>query len=203
MQIFKRFGFADGRINNVIKLLTYSDLLIFSAWGLIMPILSIFMITEIEGGTVAVAGLAATIYLITRSIVQLPIAKMIDDKRGEFDDYRIMVLGTLLIALVAFLMANARLVWHIYSIQALYGIAIAMVSPPWNAIFTRHIDKNREGYEWSLYTSLISLGSGLTAGLGGFLAQSVGYKTVFIIIGFSTLIGAAFLGGLTEDLKKR
>lgn len=203
MQVLKRFGFTENNVNDVIKLLTYSDLLILSAWGLIGPILSIFVIDEIEGGTVAVAGLSATVFFVVRSIVQLPIAQYIDSKRGEFDDYRMMVLGSLVTALSAFLFAHATLVWHVYAVQALYGVAIAMASPPWNAIFTRHIDKNREGYEWSLYTSLISLGAGLTAGLGGFLAQSMGYKTVFIIIGFVTLIGTAFLSGITGDLKKR
>lgn len=66
-----------------------------------------------------------------------------------------------------------------------------MVIPAWCAIFTRHIDKGKEAFEWSLDSSAFGLGVGITGALGGILVSQFGFNLVFIIVGI-----LAFLGGL-------
>lgn len=87
-----------------------------SGWGLINPILAVFFTEQIIGGSVAVAGLASTVYFFTKSIFQIPIARAIDLKKGEWDDFWVMVLGSLLITAAPFLFIFARLPWHIYGL---------------------------------------------------------------------------------------
>ncbi len=197
VKIKKRFD-----INVVVQFLTYSDILMMSGWGLVLPIISVFFSDQIAGGDVKFAGLASTVYFIVKSVVQIPVARMVDKHRGEKDDFWVMVVGSMLISLSAFLYMFATTRAHVYGIQVLYGIGGALSYPTWLAIFTRHVDKNREGLEWSLYYTSVDVGSALTAGLGGLLAASFGYQFLFWLVGVSSIAGTMFLIGIREEMKK-
>jgi MFS family permease len=196
----KRFA-SRIKINRVIQFLTYSDILMLSGWGLVNPILAVFFTDKIIGGSVAIAGIASTIFFLTKSILQIPLARAIDAKKGEWDDFWIMVIGSLLISVSAFSFMFARYPWHIYVIQVVNGLGCALSYPGWLAIFTRHIDRNHESLEWSLYYTAIDLGSALTAALGGFIASAFGYQNLFALVGILSLLGTAFLMGVTGKLK--
>ncbi len=189
-------------INAVVQFLTYSDILMMSGWGLVLPIISVFFSDQIAGGDVKFAGLASTVYFVVKSVVQIPVARMVDKHRGEKDDFWVMVAGSMLISLSAFLYMFATTKSHVYGIQVLYGIGGALSYPTWLAIFTRHMDKNREGLEWSLYYTSVDVGSALTAGLGGLLAASFGYQFLFWLVGVSSIAGTMFLIGVREEMKK-
>jgi hypothetical protein len=60
-------------------------------------------------------------------------------------------------------------------------------------MFTRHIDKGQEGYEWSFDSVVAGGGSAATAALGGVLAVRLGFETLFILIGAISIIGSAAL----------
>jgi len=191
------------RINSVIQFLTYSDILMLSGWGLVSPIIAVFFTDNIVGGSIVLAGLASTVYLLTKSILQVPVARYIDLKKGEKDDYWIMIVGSSTIAISAFLFAFITLPWQVIAVQIIYGIGGALSFPSWQAIFTRHIDKSEEGLEWSLYFTATDLGGALTAGLGGFLAAAFGYRILFVLVGILSILGTLFLAGVTPKLRKR
>ncbi|KKR37793.1 hypothetical protein A2361_00270 [Candidatus Woesebacteria bacterium RIFOXYB1_FULL_40_26] len=194
---------AGLKINKIIEYLTFSDIMVLSGWGLISPILAVFFTEQVKGGTVALAGLAATVYFLTKSIVQIPIARFIDAKRGEWDDYWVMIAGALIISISAFLYIFVQYPWQVIAVQIVYGLGGALAYPAWLAIFTRHVDTHREGFEWSFYYTATDLGSALTGGLGGLLAAAYGYNMVFVIVGISSLLGTAFLAGIVRDIKRR
>lgn len=202
MKILTKF-LAEIKINKIIQFLTYSDILMLSGWGLINPILAVFFTEQIIGGSVAVAGLASTVYFLTKCVFQIPIARFIDLQKGEWDDFWIMIVGSALITLCPFMLIFAIYPWHIYAIQAINGIGGALSYPSWMAIFTRHIDKKEEGLEWSLYYTATDIGSALTAALGGFMALTFGYQNLFAIVGTLSLIGTLFLAGVTTNFKHR
>lgn len=195
--------FKDIHVNPVIRFLTYSDILMMSGWGLISPILAVFITEQIPGGSIEVAGLASTIYFLTKSLLQIPVARYIDNKQGENDDFKVMILGSLFITLSAFLYMFVKSPTHLYIVQFIYGIGGALSFPSWNALFTRHVDKHEEGLEWSLYYTSIDTGAALAAGLGGFLASHFGYNYVFIAVGVSSLLGTIFLYGIRHHLRRR
>jgi len=191
------------KINRVIEYLTLSDILMLSGWGLINPIIAVFFTDQVKGGSVGLAGLASTTYFLVKSFVQIPVARYIDFKKGEKDDFRIMIFGSLIISLAAFLYIFVKFPWQVIIVQIIYGLGGALSYPSWLAIFTRHIDKREEGFEWSLYFSATDLCAALTAGLGGLLAVSFGYKLVFALVGIFSLMGTLFLAGVGHYLKKR
>ncbi|MCL5090538.1 MAG: MFS transporter [Patescibacteria group bacterium] len=189
------------KINNLIKILTFSDVLIVSGWGLTNPLFAIFVTNQIKGGNLELIGLSTAVYCILRSALQLPFARLIDGIKGEIDDFVLMAVGSIVMSLVPFLYSQATTNVHIILLQGLLGISSAMVSPGWLAIFTRHIDRHIEAEEWGLYNAMVGIGGALTGALGGFMAEKFGFRSLFIIVGIISCFGTCFLYFVYQDLR--
>lgn len=165
------------------------DIMFFSAFGLIGPIFAVFVTNQIAGATIATAGFAATISLLVRALLQMPVARYIDRHKGEKDDFIFMVAGSALISIVPFAYFFVTTPLHLYLAQVVLGIGGALANPGWYAIFTRHIDKNKEGTEWTLENVGVGLAAAGTAAIGGLLAQNFGFHNLFLIVGVLSLLG--------------
>ena len=180
-------------INRIIRFLTLSDILILSGWGLVNPIFAVFVTNQVRGGSIEIAGLAITVFLLTKSLVQIPTAWVIDKKRGEIDDFWVMIAGSLIISLTAFLFIFAKTIPQILLIQVVGGFGMALSYPSFLAIFTRHLDSHKEGFEWSLYSATTDLGGAVVAGLGGVIANYLCFQPLFLLVGLLSLLGTSFL----------
>lgn len=189
------------KINNLIKILTFSDVLILSGWGLINPLFAIYLTKQIQGSSLELIGLSTAAYWIVRSMLQLPFARLIDHKKGEIDDFVVMVIGSLLTSISPFLFIFASSPVHILLIQALVGLGASMSAPGWCAIFTRHIDKHKEAEEWGMYSSMVGLSCALSGALGGFLAERFGFKFLYFLVGITCTFGSTFLFFVYQDLR--
>ena len=194
-------------INKIVKVLIVSDFFLNLGWGLLSPVFAIFILKDITMQdplrAAEVAGFAALFYWITKSFLTIPMGYILDKKRGEKDDFWVMVIGELIMVLVplGYLLANAP--WHIYLLQILYGSATAMAFPSWLAIFTRHIDKGKEAFEWGIESTSIGMGAGIAGGLGGIIAGSLGFGVLFIITSVLNLVGAVFLIFIKNNVSSR
>lgn len=184
---------ANLKVNIVIKILILSDFVIWSAANLIAPIFAIFVVDKIPGGTIEAVGIATMIFLVVKSIFEVPIGIWIDRSKSEKDDLYTALFGTALTAAVYFLYPHIQGVFHLYVLQALLGLASACAYPGWYSIFTRHIDKSKEAFEWSLYDVLLGFGMAATAALGAFMVDAYGFDVIFYIIGTAIAIGAFLL----------
>ena len=182
------------KLSQVILIIVIADFVLITAFGLLPPIFAVFITEQIPGGTVAVVGFGLTIYWVTKSLLQLFVAKFIDRNHGEIDDFYFMIVGGVFNSIMVSLYYFATEVWHIYTLEFLIGIGDAMLVPPFYAIFTRHIDKGKEGFEWSLYSSF-SLGGGAALGgaVGGVLATIVGFRAMFPLVGLLSFIATIML----------
>ena len=182
------------KLNQVILVIVMAYFVLTTAAGLLPPLFAVFVTTQIAGATVASVGIAITIYWVTKSVLQLFVARFIDRNHGEIDDFYFMIAGGLLNALFISLYYFAASILHIYLLQFLIGIADAMVIPPFYAIFTRHIDKGKEGFEWALFSSFsVGAGSALGGILGGVLGSLVGFRAVFPVVGILTFVATVML----------
>ncbi|OHA15500.1 MAG: hypothetical protein A3A10_02390 [Candidatus Tagabacteria bacterium RIFCSPLOWO2_01_FULL_42_9] len=180
-------------INKIIKVLILSEFLIVSAFGFIAPIFALFIIDKIKGGTIETVGYASALYWVAAILIRLPIARYIDKTKTEKDDFLFMIFGSILIAAVPFLFIVSAKIWHIYLIQMLYGLGYSLRLPGWYAMFTRHIDKGKEGYEWSFDSLIAGAGSGVTAAVGGILAAKWGFGVLFTLVGAISIAGSISL----------
>ncbi len=187
-------------INKVIKVMVFSDLILNSGWGLVGPILAIYIVGTIEGGNVQVAGIAMGIYWLGKSVLQIPIAHFLDKNHGEKDDYYALIGGTLLASLTPIGFIFATLSWHIYILQGIHALGMAMAIPSWSAIFTRHIEKRREAFCWSLDSSALGLGAGVASILGGTIAGVFGFTPLFIGVSVFGIVAALLFLLIGKDL---
>lgn len=189
-------------INPVIRFLIISDTVLTGAAGLLGPIFALFIEDFIYGGNAAVAGVAAGIYLFTKSILQVPIAHAIDKIRGEKDDFWLMFVFTILIAFIPLLYLVIKTPLQLYLVQFLLGFLTAFTFPTYMAIFTRHIDTAKEGMEWGLYFTLTDLTSAALATVGGYVATTQGFHTLILVVVVVSFIGALLLWPIKAYIKR-
>ncbi len=188
-------------VNRIIKYLILSDLVFWSGWGLFNPVFAIFVVEKIQGGNAFVVGAAVAVYWITKSLLRIPIGIFLDSLPGEKDDYLFMVLGLFIVALIPFGYYFSSLPGHIYLLQAIHGIALAVSLSGWHAIFTRHIGQGKEATEWGVQSTTYGLGIGISGLIGGWAVTKFGFEPVLILVGVLGLIGAAILLGLRNEIK--
>ncbi len=181
------------KINKVIQTLIMSDFLLQSGWGLIGPIFAIFLTGQIQGGDLKLVGFVAASYWITKSIVQPFIARYLDKNHGEKDDFAYLVIGMYVANLIPLGYLFSSQPWHILTLESIRGLAMACVVPTWSAIFTRHIDKGREAFSWSLESTGIGFAAAFSGAFGGLLASVLGFKVVFILVSIFGLMSSSFL----------
>lgn len=176
--------------NRVVNVLIATDVVLLGGVGLMAPIFAVFVADRIVGGNLEVVGYAAAVYWITKSIVIIPFGMYLDRNHGEKDDLFFIIIGSMLAAISIFGYIYATLPLHIYLLQALYAVGMGMNIPGYTAIFTRHIDKGKEAFDWSVHSSLIGLSTGIAGALGGVLAQKCGFESLFIAVGIIVFVSA-------------
>ena len=187
------------KVGRLVKYFVISDFFLLAGWGFIDPVFSVFIIQRVAGGTLFVVGVAAAIYWILRSVLQIPIANFIDRTPGERDDFMTLVGGLLLVGISAIAMVWVTQVWELYLIHAIQAAAFALYYASWPAIFSRHLDKDSISLDWSLDSAVGGIGAGITGFLGGMIAATLGYDAVFVTAGLLAFI-AAFILMAVPDL---
>lgn len=180
-------------INPVIRLFIVSDFFLIGGLGLIAPIFALFITDFIPNATIETVGIATAIYLITRSIGQMPIGILIDRWRGQRDDMIILIISSFGFALVSIFYMFIDSVAQLYLVQFIFGLFSAASSPTWCAVFTRSIDKGREGFEWSAYQTIADFSAALTATIGSLVAASYGFNVLFGLMAGFSIAGALSL----------
>ena len=193
------------KINRIIKILTFSDLVIIGSFGLVEPIFAVFITDSISGGGIEVVGIASSIFLLAKSLGQIPAAAIIDKIRGEKDDFWFLFGGSLVCSLIPLLYIFVSRPIELYVVQLIYGLASASLMPAWYAIFTRHVDKDKEAIEWGVYRTILDMGGAIAASLGGFIASIFGFDNLFLIVSSISFLGAFLLLLIKRDIcfKKR
>ena len=194
--------FVFPKINPVIANLIYSDVLLVSGIGLVSPFFAIFLTQQIKGGNIEIAGIATTIFLVTRSVGQIPISWVLDKIKGELDDYAGLLISTIFQSLIYFLYIFINQPWQIFVIEFFAGLLSSISLSAWLAIFSRHIDHNKEGLEWGIYNTLTDIGSAITAGVGGVIVQNFGFRFIFIFVGIISILGSLLILRIKPHIKK-
>ena len=180
-------------MNTVVRFMILSDVIWIGALGFLGPIFSLFIVDYIQGGDAKVAGIAATIYLLTKSLFQIPFASIIDRIRGEKDDFWILFIGSIFASTIPLFYLVIHTPAQLYAVQFLYGLAAAATFPSFMALISRHMDKTKECSEWGTYFTLTDFSSAIAASIGGVVAASAGFYSLIIVVVVLSLMGNLFL----------
>jgi DHA1 family quinolone resistance protein-like MFS transporter len=186
-------------MNKTLKLLIISDIFVLSGFGLIGPILAIYINDNLVGGSIFSAGLASAIFLITHAALQLLFSYKFNPK----DRLWMLKLGTAIIALVPIGYIFSTSIYHIYIVEFMYGVGAAFSYPTWSSLFTAHLEKGKRGFQYSVYSSGVGIGTALTASAGAWLAEYVDFRLVFILTGIMSLIGLFILFKLGKGVLRK
>lgn len=189
------------KVNRIVKFMVLSDLIFWLGWGLIGPVFAIFILDNIKDGSAIVVGLATGVYWIIKSILRVPMGMLLDSLKGEKDDYWFMTGGLFIAALVPFGYVYATQAWHLYLLETVHAVSMAMSLSGWSAIFSRHLDRGSEATEFGLDATSVGLGTGISGIIGGWAVTQFTFQQVFMATGFLGLVGAFFLLFLREDVE--
>ena len=143
-------------------------------------------------------------YAITKSIIQVPLARRLDQQIGEKDDFYIMLSGATVgvVYTFGFLFISSPL--HLYLLSVIGGIGAACLFAAYYGIFARHVDKGSEGFEWSLYSvGGLTLSLAIGGAIGGVFTDAFGFRTLFITAGSLNVLATILLIFLYPYLKKQ
>ncbi|HLD61261.1 MAG TPA: MFS transporter [Patescibacteria group bacterium] len=180
-------------MNKVLRTLVLSDLFILSSFGLIQPIFAVFVLKIIPGATVSSVGLAIAIQLFTKALLQIIVGKWSDEEKGNCRELYTLIIGSLIISVVPLGYIFASSLAALYLIQFLYGMGQALSYPSWRVMFTRYTDRNRAGYEWGVYDTVVSFGTAAAAAIGAYLVEQYSFTHLFVFVAIMSFVGTTFL----------
>jgi DHA1 family quinolone resistance protein-like MFS transporter len=112
-------------------------------------------------------------------------------------------LGTAIISLVPFGFIFSTNIIHLYFVEFVYGVGAAFAYPSWSSLFTANLESGKRGFQWSIYSSSVGIGTAITAGLGALLAEKTSFHLVFILTGLLSIIGLLILFKLEKRILKK
>jgi len=180
------------KLSPVILILMVSDVIMWTGTGLYEPILAIFINDQIRGGSVFTAGIATAIFLFTKSIIQLPFSRHVD-RHDDRNDTTWLIIGSVFIVLGPVIYIFATSIWTVFLAQLSLGIGGGLAYPTWLGLWSTHLDKGHESFEWTLYSTLVGIGTAITAAGGAAIAEYFGFRITFAIVAALSFVGAAML----------
>ncbi len=191
-------------VNRVIRILL---LFIFTAnvgEAFFVPVFAIFVTDIVSGATFSTIGLAVAFSAIAKSICQVPLARYLDKRRGEHDDFWAMIAGSLLATLASFSLLIISLPWHLYLVNVVVGISSAALMAAYYSVFAHHADKGSEGLEWSLFSVVgLTVSTALGAAIGGYIADFFGIRILIVAVGMMNVAATVILVSLYPFLLLR
>ncbi len=182
-------------MNRTIMLLVISDMFVLTGFGLVDPVLSIFIKENLTGGTIFAAGLASMAFIVTKSTVQIFFSKIVDKNDRSFR-IKSLILGTLIVSSVPFIYVFSNHVNLIYIAQVVHGVGSGLAFPSWMGIWSRNLNIKQRSFEWSFYSTSTGIGTGCAALIGAEIAELFGFIYTFMIVGIISLLGCIVLLGL-------
>ncbi len=178
-------------MNRTMKLLLLSDIFVLTGFGLIQPILAIYINDGgVNGGTMLTAGMASALFILTKSLVQLPFGHYVDSQASK---ERWLILGTLLMAAVPIIYLSASSIYQIYLAELIYGLGSGLAYPTWLGLWSVNLDRGKESFQWSIYHTTTGVGTAATGAGGAAMASQVGFSATFLLAGLLCIVGCLVL----------
>jgi|UniRef100_A0A7V6DNK9 DHA1 family multidrug resistance protein-like MFS transporter len=150
-----------------------------------IPVVPLFA-QDLGAGAVMV-GLINSAFLLTSGVFSFPFG-LLADRWGR----KLVVSAGLIVSLVtSVLLAVSTLPWHLLVIYLFFGLGLAAIGPTLMAYVADLSPPSQLGSSYGAYTLAIYTGMSLGPGLGGWVADWLGFRLLFIIA--AALVGLVFL----------
>lgn len=191
--LFLSFGYlrnfvGDTFKNRSLRILLMTNSLILLAGAMLGPIQAIFV--DKVGGDLMDAGISGGIFSLVAGITVLVSGKFADRlKEPEL----VVVIGYIIMAFgfLSYLLVNSTI--SLFIVQAIIGFGDAIYNPPFDALYSRHLDPGKSGSQWGTWEAMSYFTVSIGAVIGGIIAKNFGFTPLFIIMAFLCLASAIYI----------
>lgn len=184
-------------MNIKLKLLLFASVFGNFSSGLLGPIYALFV--QSIGGNVIVASTSFAIYTVAFALLTTFMGKLEDSR---FNKEKMVFLGYIILTVGNLLFLFIQRSLHLYLVQVLMGIGVAIVSPAWEALYSLALDKGKESSEWAYWNTGIGISVAIAAIVGGFLVKYYGFKILFVIMAVFHLVSTIVSFSLLKEHNK-
>ncbi len=174
-------------MNRKIKILLYSSNIWYFGGGMLGPLFAVF--TERIGGDILDISWAWATYLVISGVLYIVVGKLTD---GKDNKAKVMIGGYALNALFTFGYLFVSVPWHLFIVQAGLGVAAALATPTWDALYAKYEDKKHDTFEWGLAGGEAQIITGIAVVVGGLVVSYYSFSILFIIMGVIQIIAALY-----------
>ena len=166
-----------------LRVLLLSSALYSLAGGLFGPIYAIFV--ERIGGDLLTAGTAYSAFALAAGIIIFFISKWEDKVKHQ---EKLIICGYALACLGYLGYLFVRNPIHLFIVQITFGAATAIGASAYDGLYSRHLDKGKFISGWGAWESMNWITLAISASLGGFIANTFGFRTLFMIMFILSLL---------------
>ncbi|GEM_PF-982585 len=166
-------------VNARIKLIASIDLLLAASFGLILPILPIFLVERINGATIFNVALAYSIFLISKAFFGWIFALFMSHEKVSTRAKGGLFFGSILITLTPIVYLYSIEITHIYLAQILLGLGFGFLKTSWMYLTHQTIEELLHETLLNIHGYILTFCLAMVAIFGGFIAYNYGYTLLF------------------------
>lgn len=180
------------KLTPVTKILLIASSLWYFGEGLFGPLFAVF--AERVGGDLLDITWAWAAYLMATGVFYIIVGRLFNHSPYK---KHLMVLGYGLNAVLTFCYLFVHNTQQLFFLQIGLGIAEAISTPIWDALFAAHLDDKESTFHWSIANGHTHFVSGIAIAIGGLIANYISFDALFITMGIiqciATFIQASLL----------
>jgi predicted MFS family arabinose efflux permease len=174
--------------NRALRVLLLTNGFILLAAAMLNPIYALFV--EGIGGDLLDASLTGGIYALAAGLTTLLAGKHFDKiKKKE----AVVIFGYVLMGIGFLMLIFVNSIYFLFAVQILIGFSEAFYSPAFDALYSKHLTKNKMGREWGAWESMNYFSMAIGAAIGGFVAATFGFETLFTIMAILCFVSALYI----------
>lgn len=173
-------------VNRIEKILLIGGGFWYFGEGMLGPLFAIF--AQKIGGNVLEITWAWATYLLVLGILTLILGKYSD----KCNKKKMMISGYSLNAIFTFGYLFVKNPWSLLLVQAGLGLACALATPTWDALYSEHMNKKKDGDAWGLADGLPYIVTGMAVIIGGLIVTYYSFNYLFITMGIIQVIAAIY-----------
>jgi hypothetical protein len=166
--------------------------------GMMGPLFAVF--AEKVGGDILDITWAWSTYLVITGVLYIVVGRWLNGKNFK---EKVMVAGYSLNALCTFgyLLVDSPI--KLFIVQAGLGIAEAIGTPAWDALYANSQHEEMDAYAWGLSTGQSQIVTGLAFAVGGAITHFISFEALFITMGCTQILSALVTAQLLSSKNQR
>lgn len=183
------------QFNKTIVALTMSDVVVWGTYMIAYPLQGIYLTYSFGDKSIQYIAIGLSIFYFLRAILPVPIGIILDKTKGNRDEIYSLAVGSILIGLNFFVFPFVTQPFEYYLLMALAGIGAAFNLLGWRKLFAKNLDKDKEGREYAVYETVMSLCTAVFSLIGGELSSISHevFRWFFMGVGILTMLGGVII----------